>query len=107
MKMGMTLDDLQGTVGIHPTCAEDVVKLKITKSSGEDVEVVALTALREICDALRDLRELAKFAHIDPDTASHISDEEKEDAAELHDGSLERLNGVIEACKLEWSMLYR
>ena len=39
MKMGMTLDDLQGTVGIHPTCAEDVVKLKITKSSGEDVEV--------------------------------------------------------------------
>ena len=34
MNMGMTLDDLQRTVGIHPTVAEEVVNLHISKRSG-------------------------------------------------------------------------
>ena len=37
MRMGMTVRDLQSTVGIHPTSAESVVKLRITKASGKDV----------------------------------------------------------------------
>jgi thioredoxin reductase (NADPH) len=37
MRMGMTIRDLQSTVGIHPTSAESVVKLRTTKTSGEDV----------------------------------------------------------------------
>ena len=41
------------------------------------------------------------------DEEEEKEEEEKEDVAELHDGSLERLNGVIEACTLEWPMLYR
>jgi pyruvate/2-oxoglutarate dehydrogenase complex dihydrolipoamide dehydrogenase (E3) component len=39
MKMGMTVEDLRGTVGIHPTSAESVVKLWTTKASGEDVSM--------------------------------------------------------------------
>ena len=48
-----------------------------------------------------------RMEHYTKEADEEEDDEEKEDAAELHDGSLERLNGVIEACKLEWSMLYR
>jgi len=36
MKMGATKDDLDSVVGIHPTIAEELVLLRITKSSGED-----------------------------------------------------------------------
>jgi thioredoxin reductase (NADPH) len=35
MRKGLTYDDLVNTVGIHPTCAEEIVTLSITKSSGE------------------------------------------------------------------------
>ena len=38
IKLGMKLEDLQRTVGIHPTNAEEFVLLKITKSSGADYE---------------------------------------------------------------------
>lgn len=34
--MGMTKDDLDKTVGIHPTIAEDLVLFRINKRSGED-----------------------------------------------------------------------
>ena len=40
-RCGMTWSDLQQTIGIHPTCAEEVVKLHITKRSGEDPTVTA------------------------------------------------------------------
>eukprot|EP00978_Attheya_sp_CCMP212_P027609 scaffold92903_cov58-Attheya_sp.AAC.3 len=36
MKNGITFTDLQETVGIHPTSAEEIVTLSVTKSSGED-----------------------------------------------------------------------
>lgn len=36
MKMGLPFKTLTDTVGIHPTCAEEIVALSITKSSGED-----------------------------------------------------------------------
>lgn len=36
MKKGLTFKDLTDTVGIHPTSAEEIVTLSITKSSGED-----------------------------------------------------------------------
>lgn len=36
MKGGLTMDTLRDTVGIHPTSAEEIVTLSITKSSGED-----------------------------------------------------------------------
>lgn len=36
---GLTLEALQQTVGIHPTTAEEIVKLNITKSSGLDPTV--------------------------------------------------------------------
>lgn len=36
MKKGITLKDLQETVGIHPTSAEEIVTLSVTKSSGQD-----------------------------------------------------------------------
>ncbi|XP_064459204.1 thioredoxin reductase 2, mitochondrial-like [Ornithodoros turicata] len=39
MKCGMTQELLQETVGIHPTVAEEVVKLNITKRSGADATV--------------------------------------------------------------------
>jgi thioredoxin reductase (NADPH) len=34
MKKGLTFQDLEDTVGIHPTSAEEIVTLKVTKSSG-------------------------------------------------------------------------
>lgn len=40
-RLGATRSDLEATVGIHPTCAEEVVKLHITKRSGEDPNVTA------------------------------------------------------------------
>uniref|UniRef100_T1JFP9 thioredoxin-disulfide reductase (NADPH) n=1 Tax=Strigamia maritima TaxID=126957 RepID=T1JFP9_STRMM len=39
MRCGMTKRDLELTVGIHPTAAEEVVKLHITKRSGIDPNV--------------------------------------------------------------------
>eukprot|EP00339_Tiarina_fusa_P022079 CAMPEP_0117052568 /NCGR_PEP_ID=MMETSP0472-20121206/36337_1 /TAXON_ID=693140 ORGANISM="Tiarina fusus, Strain LIS" /NCGR_SAMPLE_ID=MMETSP0472 /ASSEMBLY_ACC=CAM_ASM_000603 /LENGTH=624 /DNA_ID=CAMNT_0004767245 /DNA_START=29 /DNA_END=1903 /DNA_ORIENTATION=+ len=36
MKKGLTFKELTDTVGIHPTSAEEIVTLSITKSSGED-----------------------------------------------------------------------
>nr|XP_054749388.1 thioredoxin reductase 2, mitochondrial-like isoform X2 [Lytechinus pictus] len=39
VKMGATYNQLSSTVGIHPTCAEEVVKLHITKMSGLDPTV--------------------------------------------------------------------
>ncbi|EDO46553.1 predicted protein, partial [Nematostella vectensis] len=38
-RCGLTMRMLSSTVGIHPTCAEEVVKLHITKRSGEDPTV--------------------------------------------------------------------
>lgn len=38
MKLGMKMSDLKRTIGIHPTCSEEFVMLKVTKSSGEDFE---------------------------------------------------------------------
>jgi len=35
MKCGMTMAQLSSTIGIHPTCAEEVTDLVVTKSSGE------------------------------------------------------------------------
>ena len=31
MRLGLSLGDLQATVGVHPTCAEELVKLKDVK----------------------------------------------------------------------------
>ncbi|XP_064620864.1 thioredoxin reductase 2, mitochondrial-like [Lineus longissimus] len=39
MKCGANMDDIQNTVGIHPTIAEEIVKLHITKRSGDDPHV--------------------------------------------------------------------
>lgn len=36
IKCGLTYGKLQDTVGIHPTSSEEIVTVKITKSSGED-----------------------------------------------------------------------
>ncbi|RXN07178.1 thioredoxin reductase 2 [Labeo rohita] len=36
---GLTYEHLRNTVGIHPTCAEELVKLNITKRSGLDATV--------------------------------------------------------------------
>lgn len=36
MRKGLTYKDLTDTVGIHPTSAEEIVTLSISKSSGED-----------------------------------------------------------------------
>jgi len=38
MKMGATKEVFDDTVGIHPTVAEELTILKITKSSGESAE---------------------------------------------------------------------
>ena len=38
-RCGLTYDVLSSTVGIHPTCAEEIVKLHITKRSGLDPTV--------------------------------------------------------------------
>ncbi|XP_065176831.1 thioredoxin reductase 2, mitochondrial-like [Sycon ciliatum] len=39
MSAGITYEQLSSCVGIHPTCAEEIVKLHITKRSGEDASV--------------------------------------------------------------------
>ncbi|CAK8676960.1 thioredoxin reductase 2, mitochondrial-like [Clavelina lepadiformis] len=39
IKCGLTYAQLSGTTGIHPTCAEEIVKLHITKRSGLDPTV--------------------------------------------------------------------
>lgn len=36
IKKGLTFKDLEDTVGIHPTSAEEIVTLTVTKSSGKD-----------------------------------------------------------------------
>lgn len=36
IKKGLTFNDLEETVGIHPTSAEEIVTLSVTKSSGGD-----------------------------------------------------------------------
>jgi len=36
MKKGMSFKELTDTVGIHPTSAEEIVTLSISKSSGQD-----------------------------------------------------------------------
>jgi hypothetical protein len=33
----MTIKDLQDTVGIHPTCSEEITDLKITKREQKEV----------------------------------------------------------------------
>uniref|UniRef100_A0A671NQY2 Thioredoxin reductase 2, tandem duplicate 1 n=1 Tax=Sinocyclocheilus anshuiensis TaxID=1608454 RepID=A0A671NQY2_9TELE len=38
-RCGLTFEHLRNTVGIHPTCAEELVKLNITKRSGLDATV--------------------------------------------------------------------
>lgn len=38
MKKGITMSDLLETVGIHPTSAEEIVTLSVTKSSGKDAK---------------------------------------------------------------------
>ena len=37
MKMGLRYADLQRTVGIHPTVAEELVSVSVTKRSGESI----------------------------------------------------------------------
>ncbi|XP_068171458.1 thioredoxin reductase 3 [Antennarius striatus] len=37
MKCGVTKEQLDGTIGIHPTCAEIFTTLEVTKSSGGDI----------------------------------------------------------------------
>ncbi|KAL8180290.1 UNVERIFIED_CONTAM: Thioredoxin reductase 2, mitochondrial [Gekko kuhli] len=39
IKCGATYSQMLKTVGIHPTCAEEVTKLHITKRSGLDATV--------------------------------------------------------------------
>jgi pyruvate/2-oxoglutarate dehydrogenase complex dihydrolipoamide dehydrogenase (E3) component len=41
VKLGMTYAGLASTIGIHPTSAEEVVKLHITRASGKDPMVTA------------------------------------------------------------------
>ena len=36
IKKGITFNDLADTVGIHPTCSEEIVRLSVKKSTGED-----------------------------------------------------------------------
>jgi thioredoxin reductase (NADPH) len=36
LKAGCTRADFERTVGIHPTCAEELVSLTVTKRSGGD-----------------------------------------------------------------------
>ena len=38
---GLTRSTLESSIGIHPTTAEEVVKLHITKRSGEDPTITA------------------------------------------------------------------
>ena len=34
MRMGLTKQQLDATIGIHPTCAEELTNMEVTKSSG-------------------------------------------------------------------------
>ena len=36
MKLGMTKDHLDATIGIHPSTSEDLFNLDVTKKSGEE-----------------------------------------------------------------------
>jgi glutathione reductase (NADPH) len=36
MKLGMTKEDLDSTIGIHPSTSEDLFNLDVTKRSGEE-----------------------------------------------------------------------
>lgn len=36
MKLGLTKQQLDSTIGIHPTCAEELTMMEVTKESGED-----------------------------------------------------------------------
>ena len=36
IKLGVRFEDLKRTVGIHPTSAEEMVLLKVSKESGEN-----------------------------------------------------------------------
>jgi len=38
IKKGITFKDLEQTIGIHPTCAEELVSLTVTKGSGKDAK---------------------------------------------------------------------
>ena len=38
MKLGMTFEDLNRLVGIHPTVAEELTLLSVTKESGQTAE---------------------------------------------------------------------
>ena len=49
MKKGLTYRELVDTVGIHPTSAEELVSLSITKSSGEDA---AAGKLARVCNRI-------------------------------------------------------
>lgn len=40
-RCGLTIEQLTTTIGIHPTCSEELVKLHITKRSGLDPTVTA------------------------------------------------------------------
>lgn len=37
MKCGLTKEQLDNTIGIHPTCAEIFTTMEVTKSSGGDI----------------------------------------------------------------------
>ena len=38
MKLGLTKEALDQTIGIHPTIAEDLTNMAVTKESGEEYE---------------------------------------------------------------------
>ena len=38
IKMGLTKQILDATIGIHPTIAEDLTSMTVTKESGEECE---------------------------------------------------------------------
>lgn len=38
MKMGLTKEILDGTIGIHPTVAENITNMTASKESGEEYE---------------------------------------------------------------------
>ena len=48
MRLGATKQDLDMTVGIHPSCAEMLTTLKITKSSGIALKKEGVAA-DEVC----------------------------------------------------------
>ena len=46
MKLGVTKEDLDRVVGIHPTCSEEFVNLKVTQKSGVNPEKTSCWAWR-------------------------------------------------------------